>query len=177
MWWGWDGAEDEEHHTHTPPFTHPATSRPGKHYDFRHTVLFNRDSGKRVHPATGHHIKCHTVDLGFADIGDDGAEAVAEFLVGDTTCTRLDLHKNHNMGDRGARSIGRMMEHNEHIKQLYMWGNNVGDDGVMGLAAGLRMNNVLEELYLNDNHEKLGDRACQYLSKFRSLPPYFPVLT
>lgn len=71
------------------------------------------------------------------------------------------------MGDRGARAIGRMLQSNTMLKQLYLWGNNIGDDGVMVLAAGLRKNSALEELYLNDNHEKIGDLACKYLGRVR----------
>ena len=79
---------------------------------------------------------------------------------------RLDLHYNHNMGDRGARAIGRMLQSNTKLKKLYLWGNNIGDDGVMVIAAGLRHNTALEELYLNNNHEKIGDLACKYLGAY-----------
>ena len=65
-----------------------------------------------------------------------------------------------------VQAIGRMLQSNTVLEKLYLWGNNIGDDGVMVLAAGLRHNTALEELYLNNNHEKIGDLACKYLGAY-----------
>jgi len=105
-------------------------------------------------------------------IGDDGAEALAEFLAEDRRLETLDIDQT-SIGPRGLRVLAdALARHNRTLKRLYLGGNDLGpaqaellgevlrrcplqalylgpdplsDDGVARLAAGLKACVTLEE--------------------------------
>ena len=49
----------------------------------------------------------------------------------------------------GAISISKMMMVNHSLQELYMWSNNIGDDGISAIAGALA-NCKINKLYVNE---------------------------
>ena len=131
------------------------------------------------------------VKLGYNDLGDEGAAAVATILCENQTITCLDLGFN-RIGDAGIKSLAAVLafnvtlevlylsgnllssigfkflsegvSRNKKLKALYLTGNNGRENGAKFLAEGLRGNCNITKLYLNGN--KIGSAGCSYISKF-----------
>jgi hypothetical protein len=66
-----------------------------------------------------------TLDLGFNDIGPDGAKAIAEALKNNNSLTTLDLMNNH-IDDAGAQAIAEALKNNNSLTTLYLAFNEIG---------------------------------------------------
>nr|XP_032801373.1 leucine-rich repeat-containing protein 34-like isoform X1 [Petromyzon marinus] len=82
-------------------------------------------------------------------IADDGAEAIASLLQ-EESCwlTSLDLSLN-DIGPRGARALGQVLQTNRSLMSLNLAGNKVGEEGGVSLATALQTNVGLRSLDLH----------------------------
>ena len=65
--------------------------------------------------------------------------------------TELNLRST-GSGPKGASAIGKALEGNEVLKNLYMGYNDIGDEGAAAIAEALRGNEVLTVLNLYWNN-------------------------
>ena len=49
----------------------------------------------------------------------------------------------------GASCVGELLKVNNSLQELYMWDNQIGDDGMSSVADGLQCNNTLTKLYVH----------------------------
>ncbi|KJE93094.1 hypothetical protein CAOG_003935 [Capsaspora owczarzaki ATCC 30864] len=89
--------------------------------------------------------------LGDRQIGDDGAEAIAEALKVNTTMSELDLGKN-QIGVAGAQSIAEALKVNTTLTTLYLDRNQIGDAGAEAIAEALKVNTTVNVLDLRLCH-------------------------
>ncbi|XP_004345766.2 hypothetical protein CAOG_06176 [Capsaspora owczarzaki ATCC 30864] len=83
-------------------------------------------------------------------IGDVGAQAIAEALKVNTTLTTLSL--NHNqLGEGGAQAIAEALKANTTLTKLYLHTNQIGDVGAHAIAEALKVNKTLTTLCLSQN--------------------------
>jgi len=89
-----------------------------------------------------------------ANIGDEGAQAVAEVLRlggADVAIGYLELLQN-NIGLRGAMALGQALAQGRNLSLLTLrldYNPPMGADGVANLCRGLRTNMTLKQLHLN----------------------------
>ncbi|XP_078463919.1 leucine-rich repeat-containing protein 34 isoform X1 [Lampetra planeri] len=82
-------------------------------------------------------------------IADDGAEAIASLLQeGSCWLTSLDLSLN-DIGPRGAKALGQVLQTNRSLRSLNLAGNKVGEEGGVSLATALQTNVSLRSLDLH----------------------------
>ena len=103
-----------------------------------------------------------TLNLGYNNIGADGARVIVEALARNRTLTELDLRFN-NIGDAGAGALVEALAGNTTLTTLILWGNHIGDEGASALAAALDGNTTLTTLYLGDNN--IGDDGARAIAK------------
>ena len=102
-------------------------------------------------------------DFEYEWIGDAGALFVAEKLRGNSIVEELDLRKC-GIGAVGARALAESLSgHNDSLKVLVLWDNDIGDDGAQALAQMLKKNTTLEKLSLGKCG--VGDRGARALSE------------
>lgn len=81
-------------------------------------------------------LQLDTLKLGWCKIGpDEGASAVADLIMFNTSLSSLDLRGN-NLGDRGASAIAQSMKghENDRFTELDMGYNEIKDEGAFALA-------------------------------------------
>jgi methionine aminopeptidase len=108
------------------------------------------------------------LDVGWCDIGDDGAlaEVVAAFLVQDETVKKVYLYSC-NIGPRGAKAIAEALKHNETVEEMSFYDNQIGDEGAEALIDALNYNVCMK--WLNAGHVALKLRmTIEYLTKTRN---------
>ena len=72
----------------------------------------------------------------------------------------------------GGEELGAALERNKTLRDLYLYGNELGDDGVRGLSAGLENNSSL----VLGGDDSLGEEGVA-LQRTRSLQRRRPNLT
>ncbi|CAF4031108.1 unnamed protein product, partial [Rotaria magnacalcarata] len=82
-----------------------------------------------------------TFDLHANQIGDVGAQFLADALKANTTLTRLDLYTN-QIGDSGAQYLGEALKTNKSLTLLQLQTNQIGDSGAQYLADALKVNKI-----------------------------------
>ena len=97
-------------------------------------------------------------------IDQDGASAIAGFLVSTATLKRLILDENHPIGDVGAREIALALCHNSILEVLSMRSCCIGGQGAERFATTLSKNSCLRKLDLRGNVE-VGDNAVELLAR------------
>ena len=97
-------------------------------------------------------------------IDQDGASAIAGFLVSTATLKRLILDENHRIGDDGAREIALALCHNSSLETLGMRSCCIGGQGAERFATTLSKNSCLKKLDLRGNVE-VGDSAVELLAR------------
>ena len=74
---------------------------------------------------------------------------------------RIDLGFN-NIGKEGAIALADMLRYNTTIHKIYLWDNNIGDDGAIAIANTLRYNTTVQEIDLsNNNIEKVNKQMLE----------------
>ena len=73
-------------------------------------------------------------------IGDDGAEIVADFLKHDQTLKSVWFHTCCNIGPRGAKAIAESLKHNQTVEEMSLFRNQIGDEGAEALIEALSYN-------------------------------------
>ena len=92
---------------------------------------------------------CHTlVTLNF--FVWQGAKALAESLVQNTSLVYLDLHSC-GIHDKGLGPISAMLKSNKTIESLNLRANYINDYGITNLAQAIEQNYVLKELNVHSN--------------------------
>lgn len=94
--------------------------------------------------------------MGWCNVGpDDGAKAVADLLMFNSTVKTLDLRGN-GLGDAGAKHLARALkEHtNDKLTELDLGYNEIKDEGACTLAQALKANPDFapKELKVNANY-------------------------
>ena len=103
-----------------------------------------------------------SLNLGFNNIGDQGAQAIAEILANNTTLTSLNLRSN-NIDDQGAQAIAKALANNTTLTSLNLGWNNIDDQGVQAIAEALANNTTLTSLDFYDNN--IGDQGAQAIAE------------
>ncbi|CAF2028261.1 unnamed protein product, partial [Rotaria magnacalcarata] len=80
-----------------------------------------------------------TLYLNSNQIGDVGAQFLADALKANTTLTVLYLYEN-QIGDTGAQYLGDALKTNQSLQNLQLHNNKIGDSGAQYLADGLKVN-------------------------------------
>ena len=102
-----------------------------------------------------------SLKLGYNNLQDDGAYAVAAALECQASLLALDLGFN-SIGDTGAAALGRSLVVNSTLRTLCLSGNTIGPAGAESMASGLGRNATLEVLHLTGN--SLGGGGASMLS-------------
>lgn len=97
-------------------------------------------------------------------IGDEGAQAIAEALLENTSLSTLKLGDN-NIGAEGAQAIAKTLRINTSLRTLWLGGNNIGDRGAEAIAVALQTNTTLQNLNLFRKITKLEIKAPKRLRK------------
>jgi hypothetical protein len=94
--------------------------------------------------------KLVSVNLTDNEVGDAGASAVARSLA--TSGVRQLLLGNNNIGNGGAQTIADVLKSNHSVTSVQLGSNNIGDAGAQALAAALNDNESVSDLDLSDNN-------------------------
>ena len=106
--------------------------------------------------------------LSNCQIGDDGAEIVADFLRSDETVKEVYLWSCH-FGPRGAKAIADALKHNQTVEHLCLNYNGIGDEGAEALIKALKYNVCMKRLFVRANNiaPEL-EATIKYLTKTRN---------
>lgn len=91
-----------------------------------------------------------SLNLSGNEIGDFGAQALAEALTENNTLTSLNLSVN-DIGDLGAQALAEALAENNTLTLLGLSGNKIGVKGAQALAEALRVNNTITTFNLRFN--------------------------
>ena len=80
---------------------------------------------------SNHHFLA-SINLGWNNIGKEGAIAISEALKYNNTITDINLCSN-NIGNEGATAISEALKHNHTITYIDLGGNNIYDEETMTL--------------------------------------------
>eukprot|EP00050_Salpingoeca_kvevrii_P022199 m.122613 g.122613 ORF g.122613 m.122613 type:complete len:243 (+) comp9633_c0_seq2:1321-2049(+) len=101
-------------------------------------------------------VRLTALYLGYSDIGDIAAEALAATLR-QSSLTVLQIW-NTQIGDTGAVALANSLPFSS-LTVLHLWCNNIGDPGAAAIAAALPESRQLTELYLrSDNIRDTGTK-------------------
>jgi hypothetical protein len=109
------------------------------------------------------------LDLHWCEIGDDGAESVADFLKHDKTMRAVWLY-NCNIGPQGVKAIAESLKHNRTVQEMNLFGNPIGGKGAEALIEALNLNVCVECLDVMGyciNFPEL-NATIEYLSETRN---------
>ena len=94
-------------------------------------------------------------------IGNHGAETLADALKANTSITSLNLSFN-KISDHGATALADALKDNTSITSLNLMGNQIGDHGAEALADPLKANTSITSLDLAGN--QIGDHGATALA-------------
>jgi hypothetical protein len=93
--------------------------------------------------------KLENLRIGNNTIDDEGLQALVSGMMNCRSLKRLSLSHNQSITAAGLRSLFPLLQSESHyLEKLLLYGINVGDDGAIALAEGLRGNKSLKELWL-----------------------------
>ena len=96
------------------------------------------------------------------NLGDWGADAVAEIVKHNASVTELDL-SNNNIGCDGAKTLAEVLHNNTSVKRLYLCRNTIGDEGAKALLLSLGLNSALSKMQFHFKHSFKDVRPCEVL--------------
>ena len=143
-------------------FRQPVTKkRKMNEVDPRYTALKEKvkDLFKRVRANDANLVR---LILRKFDLGDAGAELLAEEMEKNTTIQGINLTDN-NIGYAGAEALSTMLHKNTTIQSINLTDNNIGDAGAEALSTMLHKNTTVEFLYLTNNN--IGDAGAKALAE------------
>ena len=91
-----------------------------------------------------------TLGLNNNQIPQEAGEALASVIMHNTRLEVLHLHNN-NLGI-GILKVAKALQHITTLKMLNLSNNNIPQEASEELALGIKSNNQLEKLWLNDNN-------------------------
>lgn len=97
-----------------------------------------------------HKIQLKELDLGNTAITDDGMQEVSKLLMKNSSITTLNLNGNKNITIAGWRRLAKALKENQTLETLSLDFNKIGNNGIAVLATGLRDNEMLKHLDLED---------------------------
>ena len=97
-------------------------------------------------------------------IDQDGASAIAAFLVSNGRLKRLILDENHHIGDEGAKELALALCHNSTLEVLSLRSCSIGGKGAERFATTLSENSCLRKLDLRGNVE-VGNDAVELIAR------------
>jgi hypothetical protein len=103
------------------------TQTQGNEINLYNRNLTDKDVIQMIVPYLQQHPEITVVNLSVNNIGDPGAEALAE-----TSITNLDVSDN-KIGDKGAKALAR-----GNLTELAITQNRVGDEGIAALAFAVK---------------------------------------
>jgi len=83
------------------------------------------------------------IDLGFKDLTDHDAAAVAEILKSNTSVTRVILTDNKEIGDEGAKALAEALKVNATVTELHIGGCGFRNAGAAALVEAFETNTSL----------------------------------
>jgi len=107
-------------------------------------------AGILVGAALADNTKLKSVDLQQAQIGPEGAKAIAESLKHNRTLMNLKMHYN-CIGPEGTRYLAEALKRNEKLTNLDLGDNGIGLEGCKALAEMLAANKHLARLEVSKN--------------------------
>jgi len=90
----------------------------------------------------------YEINLGNRGLTAHDATVVAEILKSKTSVRKVTLWGNPEIGDEGAKALAEALMVNTTVKELLLSTCGIGDDGAAALAGALRSNTSLKTLYL-----------------------------
>ena len=103
-----------------------------------------------------------TIDLGYTNIGAEGAKYVAEALKVNTSLTEIGLGWD-NIGAEGAKYVAEALKVNTSLTEIHLGSNSIGDEGAKYVAQALKVNTSLTEIHLDYND--IGDEGAEYVAE------------
>jgi Ran GTPase-activating protein (RanGAP) involved in mRNA processing and transport len=94
-------------------------------------------------------------------IGLGGIEQLMNLLVHNSAVTELDLSGLY-IGPEGTELFIAQLN-NTRILRLFLWSNNIGDEGAKYLAEAIKLNSTLQEIYLDLNN--IEAQGAEYLAE------------
>ncbi|MDA9573948.1 hypothetical protein N9R48_03395, partial [Rickettsiales bacterium] len=92
-----------------------------------------------------------SINLSGNNIGDEGTEALALALKEKSTVTSINLSGN-NIGAEGAKALAQVLEKNSTVTSINLSGNNIGAEGAKALAQVLEENSTVTSIDLSFNN-------------------------
>ena len=83
---------------------------------------------------------------------EDIAKALTTMLQDNTTLEYIDLSKNHNFADAGARCVCQGLQHNTTLLHLNLSSTRITDVGAEYIAQALKSNCSLQTLIISNNY-------------------------
>ena len=114
-------------------------------------VALLREHGKDEQAAALMLSEQGLLDLHSCNIGDDGAEIVADFLAHDEAVGRVWLDGCY-IGPRGAKAIAESLKQNETVESLHLSDNEFWDEGAEALIDALKYNVCMECLDIREDN-------------------------
>ena len=103
----------------------------------------------------------HAIRL-HSEIGDIGMRALSAILHGSSPNLSEVYLSGNNIGDEGAILFADALRTNTYILKVHLGRNCIGNEGARALAAAMRENSTVRELILYDN--QLGDAALEAMA-------------
>ena len=100
------------------------------------------------------------IDLGFNNIGKEGAIALADMLRYNTTIREIYLSIN-NIGDDGAIALADMLRYNTSIREMHLWDNNIGEDNKQMLKKAAIDHPYIRKRLLSNNEATIFKNICK----------------
>ena len=113
-----------------------------------------------------------SINLESNAIGDEGLQALAAGLSNNKNLETLHLSNNRPFSAIGLRHLSDVIPTASNLKELFLEGNAINDEGLQALAVGLRNHCTLERLDLSGNaigSEGLRALVASDISSLRSL--------
>ena len=106
------------------------------------------------------------VGLCYQNLGAAGAEALAEELKTNRTCTALHLNGN-GIGSDGAWALAEALKQNSTLTHLHLQMNDLNDPGGESLLDAIKLNNRIQKLTLkfNDIDVEIMDQIHEQLTR------------
>ncbi len=99
-----------------------------------------------------HAPNLNVLDLRDNSIGDRGLQALVEGMVNCCNLEKIRLSGNRSITAAGLRSLSTLFQSRScSLKEIWLEGMNIGDDGATALAEGLVGNKSLKRLYFDVN--------------------------
>ena len=115
--------------------------------DLSHNKLGDEDVAE-IAAGLAHNTSLETLDLSWNNIGQEGWNVLFDTIKSNTSIRKLKLNRN-NL--KNVTNIGQLLD-NQTLKELDLSKNNLGDEDVAEIAAGLAHNTSLETLELSENN-------------------------